>query len=376
MEDEYQRRLEKPLIEFYKNVKKNIDMEKIYNDLKKNSNKDSKKYSIYVYQLVKYKIFNNKIYVDKEIRKKYKDKSDNRLEQNLNLIEKTIEYCKKNNLLIPNTTLYIWISDRVPWVSDEINKYDNLPIFVYSKPKDSNFAIFPDNTFECFSIESKYNEKCYEWEIIKNKMIEYNKIVKNKENKIFFKGTNTTNLNHNIRKNLEIYAKSNKNYIIQLDAWNKYIPIYKFADYKILLNLPGRYPWSNRLKYLFLTKSLVININVITIFIDDNNIFIDDEWETLIDYILEKNDYINLTLKYYEYNGKNENVKNKILKMNEREFNKIISKINNIYNDFNINEKKYDKIIKNGYDKVSKLTMDRIYSYIYRAIVENSKIIK
>jgi hypothetical protein len=52
MEDEYQKKLEKPLIDFYRNVRKNIDMERIYYELKKiqdNENKiKSKKRSIYI----------------------------------------------------------------------------------------------------------------------------------------------------------------------------------------------------------------------------------------------------------------------------------------------------------------------------------------
>jgi hypothetical protein len=275
---------------------------------------------------------------------------------------------------VPNTTLYIWISDHTPWIEKQL--FNNLPIFVYAKSIDQKYPIFPDNSFECLSLEEKYGLKCYNWDEIKDKTIDYNKKVKTKINKIFFKGTRTTQYNHKLRENLEIYSKKKQNYLIELDAWKKYIPIYKFGDYKILLNLPGHYPWSNRLKYLFLTKSLVINVNVIGIFIDDNKIEIGNKWETFIDYIVDSNDYINLVLKYYNYYGQNDNIRKEIIKMNEREFNKIVNKINKIYDDFNINEKKYEKIIKNGYEKVSQLTMERIYSYIYRAIIENSKIIK
>jgi hypothetical protein len=375
MNDEYQVRFEKPLIDFYKNIRKNIDMEKIYKDLKVYTDKDKWAEKVYVYPLVKYKIYNNKVYVEKKIRKKYNDKNDERFEQNLRLIEKTIEYCKKNNLQVPNTTLYIFISDRVPWYGKNTMEFDNLPIYVNSKPKNFNLPIFPDTSFECLSLETKYGEKCYDWDEIKKKMIEYNKKVKNKENKIFFKGTRTTVFNHKLRENLEIYAKNRKNYIIQLDAWNKYIPIYKFADYNFLLNLPGRYPWSNRFKYLFLTRSLVINISVITI--NFGKYFtVDMDWETLIDYVIDGKDYINIILKFYQYNGDDNDIKKETKRLNENEFNKVVNKLNKIYETFETNKDKYDKIINNGYENVKQLTNERIYSYIYRAIIENSKIIK
>jgi hypothetical protein len=367
MNDKYQKNIEKPLINFYKKANKNVNMEKIFNEI----NTLSKQKNI-LYPLVKYIIKNNTLFVDEEVRKHYINKKDARLEENFNLINKTISYCIKNKLNIPNTTLYIWISDRFPWYGD---KYNNIPIFLYAKPKNIDYPIFPDNTFECLTFDKKYSSNCFDWDKTKKLFIQYNEKIKNKKNVIYFKGTDTTRNNHKLRGKLENYSKKNKNFIILLDAWTKYEPIYNFSNYQFLLNLPGHYPWSNRLKYLFLTQSIVININVKTISYGKDN-YIDEEYQSFIDQVITKKDYIDILLVYYKYKGDDPILIEKNNEKNEKEFNKVINKINFVFNDYKNNKNKYDKIIQNTYNKVINLTNERIYSYIYKGILENSKIIK
>ena len=132
--------------------------------------------------------------------------------------------------------------------------------------------------------------------------------------------------------------------------------LYIFCKYKILLNLPGHYPWSNRFKYLFLMD------RIITINIDPETYYKDESWITFIDYLVKPNKhYIDLKFKYYRIDGITKNDKEYIKKCetnNANEYNKIIKKLQYIYNN-------QDKI-KIDYDNfVKKLTMQHVYKYIY-----------
>jgi hypothetical protein len=294
------------------------------------------------------------------------------------LLVNTIKYAKKNNLRIPNTILYIWISDRFPWYAD-IHKY--VPIYVYSKIKDTDFPIFPDNTFFCFTFGEKYKGKCYNFD--QTKKIINNNIFSEKENKVYFKGTATTIYMHKIRESLEEKSKFNIShgdywFDIKLDGWINYESIYYFSKYKYLLNLPGRYPWSNRLKYLFLMKSMVINIDVETISVEQK--YFDKKYVTLIDFIIKKNKhYKNITMKYYKRSRNNLQISqediNNINSMNKKEVDIVYRKIEKLYNYYNKHPEEYNEIVNNGYKRVNKLKNKHIYQYIYNCIIKNSEFI-
>jgi hypothetical protein len=128
-------------------------------------------------------------------------------------------------------------------------------------------------------MKKKYEGKCYDWDEVKN-IIKKNKYAKLKnfelkKNVIFFKGTATTKKTFKLREDLEEYARKRKDFLeIKLDGWQHYEPVENFSKYKFLLNLPGHYHWSNRLKYLFLMKSFVINVNTQSIFIQNIKIML------------------------------------------------------------------------------------------------------
>lgn len=182
---------------------------------------------------------------------------DDRVKHILSMLKKTIKYCKENEKKIPNTTMYFWIADRVPW--ELKNNMEKYPFFVFASPKDINNVIFPDNTFECITLREKYRGECFDWDYIKKMFEKQNKKMR-KQKIIYFKGTPTTRKIHRIREILHDYAVDRKDMLISLDAWKKYEPVTNYSKYLFLLNLPGHYPWSNRLKYLFLTNSIVINV--------------------------------------------------------------------------------------------------------------------
>jgi hypothetical protein len=361
------------LIEIYNTFTKS-DYDTIINNIKDNFYKTSTHSHNHFFPLIKYIIKNNDIDYevllnDKKYNKNTYPKLSNidiRIIDTYDLIKKSIKYSIKKNKIIPNTILFIWISDRYPWDKDIDKK---IPIYLYAKPKNTSFLIFPDNTFNCLTLDKKYDGKCYDYDIIKKKILKYNKNdFNNKPNIMYFKGTPTTKNTIKLRETLEKLSKDTNWLKVYLDAWTNYEKIYEMNNYKYLLNLPGHYPWSNRFKYLFLMKSLVININANMQEYKTNNI--EYNWISFIDYIVKPNeDYINIDATYYWSSNNDIHVD----KHNNDETLKIFNKLKEISKQTNYNE--YNKIIDNGFNKVSKLSNKHIYNYIYEGIVQNSKLV-
>ena len=306
---------------------------------------------------------------------------DDRIVHNLELLRKTVEWCKKNNLKIPNTSIYIWISDRFPYHTKNL---ETFPIYVYSKPVNVDLPIFPDNTFYCFNMNEKYRGRCYDWDEVKTEIIEKcdKKEFIQKKNYMYFKGQDSTNTtSHDIRRKLfnKMLRRTRESQLpieIYLDAWKNYQPIYKFCDYKFLFNLPGHYPWSNRLKYLLLMNSIIINVNIELINLEPK--YIDKKYISFVDYVVNENDYIEILFKNYrvDWKVKTPELDKKIKNLNEKEFQKFIDTLIKIYDEFKKNPKKYEKMISNTRKKIEKLNNERVYSYIYKCIKLNSKYIK
>ena len=370
--DVYQKRLEKDLKNVYgKYMKKGGFDNSIPDKLREQYDERRKMYpkEKYPYPLVEYKIKNGKVSVGHGIIKEFmKLRNDARAEHNLGILRKTLEWCKENDLEVPDTTLYIWVSDKPP-SKININKF---PIFIYAKPSNMNIPIFPDNTFFCFQKTKKYSGECCDWDIMKKTILNKCADVK-KEPVIYFKGTDTTSFNNNIRRKLRDVSFHNKEtMIVKLDAWKNWEPITNFCKYMVLLNLPGKYPWSNRLKYLFLMDSIIININVETDFLERNEVY--KKYLSFIDLVVTEKNYVEILFKYKrEHEDLSEKTNKRLREENQKEFVKLVNKINRIYK--NRNDPKYKKMVSDSKKLVNKLTNERIYSYLYRAILLNSKLI-
>jgi hypothetical protein len=367
---------EKSVVDIYNSFKHKLDY-KIINDMKENFYSGSKHSKDHFFPLIKY-IINNKyennvnfevtiyekIYTFETIPKDV----DNRIIDTYNLLKNAIKYAIENKITIPNTSLYIWISDRYPWDS---NVDKNFPIYLYAKPKNKNFLIFPDNTFNCLTLDKKYDGICYDFDVIKEKILQHcNKDFNDKPELMYFKGTPTTKRTTQLRENLQLFSKETNWLKIHLDAWEKYEKIYEMCNYKYLLNLPGNYPWSNRFKYLFLMKSLVINVNSNMRELNTDNIELN--WMSFIDYFVEPNvDYINIDTNYY-WSSDSEN-KKIVDDKNYKETQRIMKELTSIYKNKNNNN---NNIIKSGFDKINILSNKHINDYIINCIVENSKIIR
>ena len=390
--DKYQNRLEINLEKIFEKIKKNynsnmLDMLKekykkhfleIEEKMKKNkfNGIDSTQNPILL-PFIKYVIKNSEVYIEKY--SDFENMEDMRVESNLKFLENTIVWAKKNNLPVPDCNICIWINDRFPWelTKEELESY---PFFVYAKPQDIDIPIFPEPTFICLQNQEKYTGKCYNWnemkEIINNNKYTESKNFDKKENVIFFKGTPTTKKTFRLREDLEEYADDKKDiYDIKLDAWKDYMPIENFSKYKFLLNLPGHYHWSNRLKYLFLMNSFVINVNTYT-----KNLYPkykDSIVETFADYCIKKKYYFDITYICYRTSKESEQkYHDKVKILQKKQFEKFVEKLEKIYNRVNNNITKYEKKIEKGKKYMNKLSLNRIYQYIYKAIIFISQLEK
>ena len=128
------------------------------------------------------------------------------------------------------------------------------------------------------------------------------------------------------------------------------------------MNLPGNQPWSYRFKYLFLTGSQVINIDVRQKFNDVQ--YFNDTWINFFDVIFEPNvDYININYYWIENN----------LKYNQYQFIKLIKNMELSYQYYNSNQQESKKMAQCGFNKVLNITDDLICESIYLLVYYYSK---
>jgi hypothetical protein len=298
-------------------------------------------------QFVKYIFKNNKLIVDNIY--KYNE-SDDRFQYMYLLFSKTVEYCNRNNLHIPDTYIYVYITDNIPY---RIKK--EIPIFVMSTPYNLHYPLIPDNTFECFSFEKRWGKNCFDWNESKKIIIENTS--KCTSNKIFFKGFNNSKDRCHCRQ--LFFEEQKKKYmkIKLLGNGEKYEPLYNFGKYKYLIDIPGQQEWSNRFYKLFLLNRVVFK------YINTVKEFGDKQLISFIDLFLTPNvDYIEIKQELTTDREINRPIIKKDIK-------KIIKKVKKM----NENTELYDKIASNGYNKINKLTNEHIYIYIYIGILYFSK---
>ena len=287
----------------------------------------------------------------------------------------------KNNI---KTCILIYVSDRIIWHIKDVDK--QIPICVYAQPDNLNYILIPDNTFHINSEETRYDKFGLDWE--EQKQL-FTTIIKRpqstliKQNKIFFKGADTTSYNHNLR----FYIKKRlitENDIEFKDAmiyeWlkpNNYESVQTFTKYKFLLNLPGRYPWSTRLKYLYLSRGFIINVRVKTL--GDGN---EDFYKSFIDYIVPDILCINIDMIYYYdktylKNNKTTAEDNKTIEYNEKnkiEIKQVYDQIKAIFHKYKNKNPYTDKNVNKAYNLINNFKKEDIFIYYYNIIMMNYKI--
>lgn len=296
----------------------------------------------------KYNYFVLKITIKNGVATPNNLKHDTRKEKILKLINKSLKFAKEHNKEIPDTEFYIYVTDVQAY------EYPDLPFWVLAKPKNDPGILFPDDTFEWHLL----NDKKYNWDETKKIIINKCKDVE-KSNKIFFKGANTGADKTNLRMLLHNSSES-MNIPIDIILDKPKDPLYSFCKNKYLLNLPGHQPWSYRFKYLFLMKSLVIDIIVTKKYSGKKN----ERWMNFFDYWFEPNiDYIPIE---YEW-GK---------VFDEDEYQKLIKNIEKTYKYYEKNPNSYKKIVDSGFKKASAITQDVVYASIYALIIKYTEKIK
>ena len=221
---------------------------------------------------------------------------------------------------------------------------DNTPVFSFALPDGFLGLIFPH--FDIIDIEGNtLNNKI-------NSIIKYKpkKII----NDIYFKGGANTKKRNTIRERLE-----KENFPINVVLYSTtHEEQCRMKDHKYLLDLPGVKPWSVRLKYLTVMERLIIRIS----FYDPSR-GEESYWKQVIDYLLTENkDYIHLIYKM-----------NYDIPINNNLYKKILVDINKIYKEFENNDKKYDKIVKNLKKKTEKINVENIYKYVAKLINSYTK---
>lgn len=292
---------------------------------------------------LKVKITNNKM----EILHKVKG-FERRAEGIIKVIQLALDYGK-----IRDGIIYINVADEY------IYQFPDLPFMIIAKPKDKKGILFVDNTFTDIEPETKTildKSKMITWEDNKN-IIDKKCDNIEKENKIFFIGQNINmkKQEFNMRKWLHDNIKKLPNipFKILLTDKSGYMPMSDFCKYKYLLNLPGMSPWSFRFKFLFLMKSLIINVSLYRKY----NKLMDDKWINIFDVLFIPNkDYIDISYYYKTKENQEENLNN------------LLNDIGQIYTILEKDNDFYNKITNNGYKKGKIINNKNISKIAYTII--------
>jgi hypothetical protein len=318
-------------------------------------------------------------YITKEGISYHTEKKATTMEFNNMVFQKAWDYANEHKINLPETTMYLWVSDSHPYYVDKI--YEKFPILSYVSPKNMNYILFPDTSFPCMQIAGKYEGKCNGFDDIKKEILKTieSRVDKTKEDRVYFKGVSTTEWQNRTREDLAIISSGNPrdNITVDLSAIEKgqFEPMWNWVKYKYLLNLPGRYPWSNRLKYLFVMKSVVVNVDIKTIGIDDHTKgeYTDEPYNTLVNLLVEPNvDYINIvSVLDNRIKDRDQKYKDSIkFKENERLYDEIKKRTKEM------TDEEYTKMIESAYEKIEPLTDNMISLYVCNLIIANAKYIK
>ena len=274
-----------------------------------------------------------------------------------------------------DTCILIWVSDRFIYEIENIDKL--IPICLYAAPKNKNYIIIPDSTFNYLNETKRYASNGLNWQEQK-KLFEIPNIhtdtTDTKLNKIFFRGADTTSTIHNLRSYIMQKLKQETNVEFKnvmmyefIDKTN-YESVKIFKNYKFNLNLPGHYPWSTRLKYLYLAKTFIINIRVTTI-VDKSN-EIEEHYKSFIDLVVPDSYCINIDMNYY-YSTDTDII---YKKENEEECEKVYKKIKDMYYKFKNIDVVNNKKVNEAYNIINSLETEHINEYYYNIILHNQKL--
>ena len=288
---------------------------------------------------------------------------------NVFILNKTLDYARRHGLPIPTTTIHIWVSDSHPYYIDKI--YDRFPIITYCNPSNMDYIMFPEITFSCLSLANSWKDTCKDFDTLKAQIITHH--TKKKVNQVFFKGTATTEKQGRLREDLAVISAADKTGFLSvaLDGDGaSYEPLYDWCKYKWLLNLPGYYPWSNRFKFLFLMKSVVVNVDVST----KGRGYTDGPYMTIANLFVTPNvDYINIESAFDNKIRPGANPTKADIDEQFAENSRVHREI--VRRTSAMTDAQYKKMSESGFKKMSAITNDVIYLYVYHLLVTHSRLI-
>jgi hypothetical protein len=305
--------------------KKFIDEQiQLYGNQKFNVNELSEKYKS---RFLIIKIINNTIQTT--------SKYDIRGERMIDFMKLLVKKYK-----LDDTTLFINLADGVYYSSDDV------PVFNFSVPYGVKGLIMPE--FDIMVVRKNKNETL---NVAKNRIEKYNP--KNVLNDIYFVGSEST-----IRKNKIREKLSGEKYPFHVDlSGSTKVEMWEFKNHKYLLDLPGFKPWSIRFKFLLFMARVIFRISFY------NPKYETGLWRLWFDYLIKPNrDYIQLT---YLINYEDP--------LDPKVYQQIKSDILKVYNYFEKNQKKYDKMVKNATIASKNITLDESLSYMYHLIQSYTK---
>lgn len=255
--------------------------------------------------------------------------------------------------------------------------------------------VIPDDSF----MTDPTTAKPTDWDSMKKSIIKLQS--KEKKNIMYFKGADTgctVKFDNHVKFCIRQKLAQLPYKWLEIDVGNGKVPIHRFSQYKYLLNLPGHQPWSYRFKFLFLMKSLVININMVIIYTDYgvkatkfvnfyDKFFRELVWNEYYDKstrIDVKNiDYVTINCHFFkpEKSVANQSSsrpsQDNLNYLNDIAFNAMTKQLKNLYEYFEEYNEDYQTIVNNGYERVQHITNDSLlYAYykIFQSYADRSQI--
>ena len=280
--------------------------------------------------------------------------------------------------------LYFWVSDRVPWEAPA-----DFPFFVQAAPSDTPYFLFPETTFENFTIHGRGDCDWDQAKIAMQQQMQQSQqpsLLQNKEEVVYFRGAETGNSRNGLRRFL--FAQKFPDAIRILpttSSWNRvpdkeaismasassaaisntFESPSEWSRYRYLLNLAGNLEWSNREKFLFLSRSAVVHVDT-TILNDDYGAGCKDTpYRTFLDFFVRPGrDYINVPLELHRLRHDRQYrdiTPPLLLAENKRRMEHLVQQLHELVRS---DPAKYQQMAEQGYQTVSAITNNTINAYL------------
>lgn len=282
---------------------------------------------------------------------------------------RSLVWANKNNIDIPpklEVDMYFWIADKPSW------DIDNLPIFIPAAiPPTMNLPLFPDISYFYYQPSAKYVGKGLIWDETKKLFEGPNEDL---EDILYFRGCDTTKFNSNIRGEISkclskyIDKKNLDITVFNVNDTSKFRALHEEGKGKNFLELPGKFPWSNRIKMLFLFEGspTIIKVNERWIASDESWCDPEDPWIQWIDGFLPRNTYLEVMHTHTQIVKTDRRGPTKALEtINRNAIQDTLECIANVYS--RREELRPDKEL--GHSIVTELTSDRINQFLFRLIL-------